>query len=1496
MDHQWVKNGNRASVEYVDGVKEFLNVARNTLDANGLTLCPCVNCLNSRVQTISVITAHVISVGIDKSYTRWVYHGEAEVEEEDVRHGDSINEEYVGLRAGLDDATGHPFFDIGPTDDLIGNQHPESARYEKLYEALKKPLYEGCKTSTLTFVVKFMNLKVMNKWTDNSFEMMLKVLRDDLPEGNNCPESYYDVRMLLCEAGLGYELIDVCQYDCAIFYGHNKDAITCPVCHNSRYVRNKIAHKKLRYFPITPRLKRLYASRHTAKDMHGKAWKHFDDLYPTFANDPRSVRLGLASDGFNPFSNMSTSYSMWPVILMPYNMPPCCTMHKSNYLLTLLIPGPKSPGKDFDVFLRPLVDELNVLWGDGVQAYDAHSKSLFTLRAAVIWTISDFPAYAYLSGWSTMGKLACPICLEDTRSNRIHGKQCYAGHRCFLSKTHRWRKSKEFDGKQEKRDRPRLFTGDQILRQLATIPRCTTGKAPSNEDRKHKRGVDELNWSKKSILFELPYWSKLLMRHNLDIMHIEKNVCDNIIGTLLNDPVKSKDTPKARLDLEDLNIRKDQWLRERNGKFEKPHANFTLSKDECVEFCKFIKSVRLPDGYACNISRCVTDSNTLGGMKTHDCHVLLQKILPVAILPFLNKEIRTALIEFCQFFQKICSKTLDAKELENMKTGIVIILCKLEKIFPPTFFTVMVHLCVHLPEEALLGGPVSQRWMFGIERRMGTYKGYVRNFARPDGSITEAYVVDEAVTFLSRYVDDIETRFNRLERNWDAPTTKHELEVFNNKVRKLGSSKFRQLGEDVDVVQWYIINNCGDEVDVYLEANGDAKATNDLYALSQFPDDRYTSWQSCIVHGVRFRCKERDENFKTQCSGVCVGDENEELVYYGVLLEVLELDFILGRKVFVFRCNWYNTDPKGKKMVVDHNLTSIDITSKWYVEEPFILASQAQQVFYLNDLARGKNWMVVQKVNHRNIYDILEHDEDEVLINDVFQEAESSELPPFQPTEELPNTSLIVRNDVEPETLPLETVLAIRNRNVVPDNLDDDDEFDDDDGRIFLDNEPILDSDTEDDSDDPNPNSDDDDFSKTIMTRRGGRGKRGGQTREDGRRTTTIPDPIPPTSNQTDSSSPVPPTSNQINSSSPLSDTIFDTEQESGTGAKRGITCGKGARKAMKASKKRLQVEFNFDARRVICDNKSSFTHECGYIVRKNCSLQYKEWRLVPMEVRLPLRYKLTTLFDIDVENKNIAKVIDSYMARSWRNYRAELHNYFKEIKGLEDPIKAKTTPPSNICNKEDWEYLCEMWCKPKYLEVAEKKVIARGKRKMESRNGSKSTIRYHIELGHAVDSSCGHIETWRHTRWDEENGWKSQEMAAKYEEMKKLRNEHSLESMSDKLIMEKVLGRSSVRLFGWGRDPVVAGNTASSSNNSKRPTYDELVDELGILKEKNATMEQKYATMEQLLIEKNIMTPPVSTSSGRSHNGTFDCGASNHTQSGQSREDFSDDIVDTYE
>ncbi|EFE88070.1 transposase family tnp2, partial [Bifidobacterium breve DSM 20213 = JCM 1192] len=71
---------------------------------------------------------------------------------------------------------------------------------------------------------------------------------------------------------------------------------------------------------------------------------------------------------------------------------------------------------DIDVYLRPLILELKELWEKGVKTRDAGTKKNFTLRAILLWTINDFPAYAMLFGWSTKGKFVCPychICLES---------------------------------------------------------------------------------------------------------------------------------------------------------------------------------------------------------------------------------------------------------------------------------------------------------------------------------------------------------------------------------------------------------------------------------------------------------------------------------------------------------------------------------------------------------------------------------------------------------------------------------------------------------------------------------------------------------------------------------------------------------------------------------------------------------------------------------------------------------------------------------------------------------------------------------------------------------------------------------------------------------------------------------------------------------------------------------------------------------------------------
>jgi len=68
--------------------------------------------------------------------------------------------------------------------------------------------------------------------------------------------------------------------------------------------------------------------------------------------------FGLATDGFNPFGNMNTTYSMWPVLVRVYNLPPWSCTNASNCYMSLLILGPKSPGKDFDIFLQPLIEDL----------------------------------------------------------------------------------------------------------------------------------------------------------------------------------------------------------------------------------------------------------------------------------------------------------------------------------------------------------------------------------------------------------------------------------------------------------------------------------------------------------------------------------------------------------------------------------------------------------------------------------------------------------------------------------------------------------------------------------------------------------------------------------------------------------------------------------------------------------------------------------------------------------------------------------------------------------------------------------------------------------------------------------------------------------------------------------------------------------------------------------------------------------------------------------
>ena len=140
--------------------------------------------------------------------------------------------------------------------------------------------------------------------------------------------------------------------------------------------------------------------------------------------------------------------------------------------MSFLIPSLTSSRNNIDIYLQPLVDELKDLWDFGIKTYDAFKKESFDMFAALVCTISDFPAYSMLSGWKTKGRCACPTCNYNTNSLYLkHSrKTCYMGHRRFLRRDHPWRLDAEsFYGGKEERPTPTSLSGSEVLRQLSNV-------------------------------------------------------------------------------------------------------------------------------------------------------------------------------------------------------------------------------------------------------------------------------------------------------------------------------------------------------------------------------------------------------------------------------------------------------------------------------------------------------------------------------------------------------------------------------------------------------------------------------------------------------------------------------------------------------------------------------------------------------------------------------------------------------------------------------------------------------------------------------------------------------------------------------------------------------------------------------------------------------------------------------------------------------------------
>ncbi|BBH05416.1 hypothetical protein Prudu_016788, partial [Prunus dulcis] len=790
--------------------------------------------------------------GMIETYSIWNRHGEQ------LDHASSSNVIIVDNVEPIVDPNGEVMdiiHDAFPFESTNINQEGEDdvptpidsaefEQYEKLLKNANQELYSGCESfSVITAIVELMHEKIKYHMSNLCFDYFLGVFKRMLPTDNCLPKDHKYAQNVLNGHGLGYEKIHADKNNCMLFYKEREMLDTCPICNESRFkmtsqnITTKIPQKVMRYLPLKPRLQRLYMSTHTAKDMRlhkekrvdddvirhpadGEAWKEFDRTFPELAADPRNIRLGLATDGFNSYGVLNKHHSTWPIF---------------------------DPSRSIDVYLRPLVDKLKDLWTNGVCTYDKSAGNMFTLQAAAMWTVKDFPVYAIVSKWSTKGYMACPVCKEDVTSSWHAGK---------LPWDHEWReKDKEFDGSTERRLRPREWSVSRT------------------------RPSTHMNWTHKPMFFKLPYWSKLKLRHNLDVMHVKKNVFDTLVGTILDIEGKTKDTIKARLDLERMGIRRGLCMNRDNDKARRDLAFFSMKPNDKKEFLKFVSSVKFPDGF----------------IHKYDPH--------------------------------------DGS----------------------------------LAKEALLADPVNYRWMYPIERLIGELKKSVRNRAKPKGSIIEAWVQYESLTFCGMYLKDVEMASNRPQCNNERTTLWRSW---------TGESFSRN---DMEVLHWFVLNNC-DEIMTYLDEHEEMmKREHPSYLYAQkhrelFPqlfldyvnklkslnsptysDELYNLafgpiqaelFSGCHVIGVKFLETARDDKLCTQNSGVHVpgGGESTDIDFYGKLTTVVQLLY------------------KDRYLVI--------IT--WYDDDPYILANMATQIVYLDDPKAGSGWKVVQKMDHRNMYAIPE--------------------------------------------------------------------------------------------------------------------------------------------------------------------------------------------------------------------------------------------------------------------------------------------------------------------------------------------------------------------------------------------------------------------------------------------------------------------------------------------------------------------------------------------
>uniref|UniRef100_A0A7C9DL29 Transposase-associated domain-containing protein n=1 Tax=Opuntia streptacantha TaxID=393608 RepID=A0A7C9DL29_OPUST len=382
--------------EFINGVEAFDKFARSQQEfmVNNVYRCPCTKCKNTKYLTPDVVKLHLYRKGFVQNYWVWTSHGE--VEPSHYGEGTSSN---IGVHFNMedpnfddDDGSGYTHHHMETmVNDVFGwdNDTPVSGRnvqaenFYNMLESAQQPLFEGCSThSELSAAMRLLSIKSEHNISNRCFNDVVHLMQETTPTPNRIPSNFNAVKKKVKELGLDYKSIHCCPNGCMIYWKEDVALVSCKFCGSDRFKsdsggRQRSPLSKMHYMPLIPRLQRLFASKRSAEHMtwhknhvpqdgfvshpsEAKAWKHFDRHHPSFAAEARNVRLGLCADGFNPYSNAARPYSVWPIVVCVYNLPPHMCMTRPYMFLSTVIPGPQNPKSKIDVYLQPLIDELKM--------------------------------------------------------------------------------------------------------------------------------------------------------------------------------------------------------------------------------------------------------------------------------------------------------------------------------------------------------------------------------------------------------------------------------------------------------------------------------------------------------------------------------------------------------------------------------------------------------------------------------------------------------------------------------------------------------------------------------------------------------------------------------------------------------------------------------------------------------------------------------------------------------------------------------------------------------------------------------------------------------------------------------------------------------------------------------------------------------------------------------------------------------------------------------